>query len=83
MRTIKTASGAVYTLTDEGKVHRQEGRTSISNTNYGNQYTDGFINEMCGEPEVGNSFVWMGVMNDYTEPIWSSEIVSIEETDTL
>ena len=78
MRKVTTASGAVYTVSHDGKVHRTQGEKRMRYTQGDYQYTDGYL--AVDHLIVGQSFVWYGVVNDKAaEIITTSYIVSIDE----
>jgi len=80
-KTIHTLSGAKYVVWEDGRVERSGTGIEMVFTRDGFQYTEGFLphGDTLDTPTVGRRFQWMGVVNDYTEPISSSIIQSIEE----
>ncbi len=84
MKRIKTQSGAEYLVSREGAVFRKAGDTPIAWTVDDHQYAEGELNpfmtwQTYDNLEIGNRLYWLGVVNDFAEPIASSLIASIKE----
>jgi len=84
-KTITTLTGAIYTVTPEGRVTRARGNKDMRQTAGNFQYTSGVLHYWLNYDDIntsmiGKSFEWLGVVHEYCEHISSSSVVSVRET---
>ena len=84
MKRIKTMSGADYEINKNGDVRRLRGDKDMSFTRDKFQYENGFLQHGFSYDDLaeGGFIHWQGIAHDtYTEPIRSSLIETITETE--